>query len=134
VAPDLIIPVREKRETPGFSGWSVKDGVPHVHPPAEILAGMLTVRLHLDECGADNGPLRVIPGSHRHGKLSAEEIRRLRGETDPVVCSVAAGGALLMKPLLLHASSPAVVPGHRRVLHLEYARDPLPEGQVWGRA
>src|SRR5690349_2907541 len=46
---DLIIPVGEKQETPGFRGWSVKDGVPHVHPPADVLAGMLTVRLHLDD-------------------------------------------------------------------------------------
>jgi hypothetical protein len=31
-----------------------------------------------------------------------------------------AGEALLMKPLLLHASSQATAPKHRRVLHLVY--------------
>jgi hypothetical protein len=33
-----------------------------VHPPAEILDKMLTLRVHLDDCGEENGPLRVIPG------------------------------------------------------------------------
>jgi ectoine hydroxylase-related dioxygenase (phytanoyl-CoA dioxygenase family) len=112
----------------------VKEGIPHVHPPAEVLAGILAVRLHVDDCGPDNGPLRVIPGSHRHGKLTNAEIRRLRAETEPLICTVPAGGALLMKPLLLHASSPAVAPAHRRVLHLEFAREPLPEYLTWGRA
>lgn len=131
---DLIIPVRQKVETPGFGGWSMKDGIPHVHPPAEVLAGMLTVRLHLDDCGPDNGPLRVIPESHRHGKLTTDATHRFRERAEAVVCTMEAGSALLMKPLLLHASSPAAMPGHRRVLHLEYAREALPAGLEWGRA
>ena len=41
---------------------------------------MLTARLHLDEVTEENGPLRVLPGSHRGGKdagASGNEVRIL---------------------------------------------------------
>jgi ectoine hydroxylase-related dioxygenase (phytanoyl-CoA dioxygenase family) len=128
---DLAIAVCGRVDTAGFTGWSVKDGVPHVHPPAAILARMVTVRLHLDECGTENGPLRVLPGSHRHGRLDQEAITRWRSDVPETVCTVSRGGALVMSPLLLHASSAATHPAHRRVLHLEYAADPLPGLLRW---
>jgi phytanoyl-CoA dioxygenase PhyH len=131
---DLIIAVRERVEVPGFSGWSVKAGVTHAHPPAAVLEKMLTLRIHLDECGEANGPLKVLPGSHLHGKLTGEEIRRWRERVSPVLCVAPRGGILLMRPLLLHASSPAAAPAHRRVLHLEFASDPLPGGLEWAEA
>ena len=49
---DVTIPVTEYRECPGWGPWSRKAGTWHVRPPAEVLEGMLTVRLHLDDCGA----------------------------------------------------------------------------------
>ena len=55
-----------------FGPWSVKDGVPHVQAPAEYLEQMLAVRLHLDDADEENGALRVLVGSHRLGRLSAE--------------------------------------------------------------
>ena len=36
-----------------------------------------------------------------------------------------------MRPLLLHASASGTAPGHRRVVHLEYAAEPLPGGLEW---
>ncbi len=48
-----------------------------------------------------------------------------------VVCAVSAGGALLMRPLLLHALSPSRVPGHRGVSHLDFASVQLPNGMRW---
>ena len=128
---DLAIAVAGRIETTGFAGWSIKDGVPHVHPPREILEGMLALRLHLDDCRADNGALKVIPGSHRHGKLGAAEISEYAQSNEPVVCELARGGVLLIRPLLLHASLPAKQPSHRRVLHLEYATRELPNGLKW---
>jgi len=93
---------------------------------------MLTIRLHLDDCGLDNGPLRVLPGTHRLGRLSAEQITARRAEIAEVACPTPAGGAVLMRPLLLHASSAAIVPAHRRVLHLEFAvSNGLPLGVMW---
>lgn len=127
---DLAIAVDRRIETPGFTGWSVKDGVPHVLPPREVLETMLTVRLHLDACTAANGALRVIPGSHAVGVLAAAELNRWK-QRDAVVCEVPRGGALILRPLLLHASAPAVSPSHRRVLHLEYATTDLPNGLRW---
>jgi hypothetical protein len=128
---DLAIAVTERIDTPGFGPWSVKEGVVHVQPPKHILAGMITARVQLDECAADNGALRIIPGSHQHGELSADEITTWVNQQLPVVCEVPRGGVLLMRPLLLHASSPARVPSHRRVLHTEYAAGELPNGLKW---
>jgi ectoine hydroxylase-related dioxygenase (phytanoyl-CoA dioxygenase family) len=92
---------------------------------------MLTVRLHLDPCGPDNGPLRVLPGTHRCGRLNAGAIQALREEVPEVVCAVGAGDAVLMRPLLLHASSAAQAPSRRRVLHIEWANRSLPGGLEW---
>lgn len=127
---DLLIAVAERIETPGFGPWSVKAGVIHVQPPLEILESMVTVRVYLDDCDEDNGALRISPGSHAHGILSDAEARRCK-EKSAVVCKVGKGGALLMRPLSLHASSPATRPKHRRVIHIEYASGDLPAGLRW---
>jgi len=128
---DLTIAVQEHRDVPGFGPWSVKEGVHHVQPPAEVLQRMVTIRVHLDDCGVDNGPVRVIPGSHRHGKLTPQAAEELRQRTPEVTCTVTRGGVLAFMPLVLHASSPAVSPTRRRVVHLEFANDPLPGGLAW---
>jgi ectoine hydroxylase-related dioxygenase (phytanoyl-CoA dioxygenase family) len=128
---DLSIAVQEKRDAPGFGPWSEKAGVTHVQPPIEILERMLAVRLHLDACDETNGPLRVLAGSHRRGRLDAAQISAAREATPETVCLAPRGGALLMRPLLLHASSPATVAAHRRVLHLEWAGEELPHGLMW---
>jgi hypothetical protein len=128
---DLAIAVTERIETPGFTGWSVKDEIVHAHPPREILENMVTVRLHLDDCNASNGALKVVAGSHRHGKLGAGDIPNWTEEKEAVVCEFSKGDALMMRPLLLHASSPAINPQHRRVLHIEYATQELPNGLKW---
>jgi len=128
---DRTIAVRERREAPGFSCWTVKEGEPHVQPPREVLEGMVALRLHLDDCPAENGALRVLSGSHRAGILSAEAIREWSERGQAVTVEAPAGDVLLMRPLLLHASSSAIVPSRRRVLHLEYAAAPLPYGLEW---
>ncbi|HVY70821.1 MAG TPA: phytanoyl-CoA dioxygenase family protein [Verrucomicrobiae bacterium] len=128
---DTAIPVAEQFETPGFTGWSIKEGVPHVHAPAEVLDHMLTVRVHLDDTNEANGALRVLRGSHRQGKLDQAAITEWERHNEPVLCNVPRGGALLMRPLLLHSSAPATTPHHRRVIHLEFAAGPLPEPLKW---
>lgn len=128
---DLTIAVQHRVEAPGYGPWSEKAGVVHVQPPVAVLETMLAVRLHIDECGTDNGPLRVLAGSHRAGKLRDAEIPSWRSRVPEQVCVVPRGGVLLMRPLLLHASSPASSPQHRRVLHLEYAGCDLAAGLEW---
>ncbi|HZR19757.1 MAG TPA: phytanoyl-CoA dioxygenase family protein [Verrucomicrobiae bacterium] len=128
---DLTIAARERIDVSGFDPWSTKDGVPHVQPPVHLLEQMMTVRLHLDDSDKTNGALRVIPGSHRLGRLSAEAIQELRIQQPSELCCVAAGGALLMRPLLLHSSGKSQTAGHRRVIHIEYASFALPGGLQW---
>ena len=127
---DITIAVRERRELHGFGPWTMKAKVWHVQPPADIMGGMLSIRIHLDESGLDNGPLRVLSGSHLHGRLSAKEIAHSE-KGDCVTCAVPRRAALLMRPLLLHASSACVIPKPRRVIHLEFAATELPNGLEW---
>ena len=110
---------------------SVKDGVVHMQPPAEVLAGMVTVRVHLDDCAADNGPVRVLPRTHSLGKLSQDQIEHLRGEVTEVACTARRGGLLAFRPLLLHASSASTSPRRRRVAHFEFAAADLPGALDW---
>lgn len=131
---DLTIALRERVETEGFAPWSIKDDVPHVQPPVNLLEQMLTVRLHLDDADESNGALRVLPGSHRLGRLSAVQIQELRSKKPECLCAVDAGDALLMRPLLLHASRRSSSERHRRILHIDYAGFALPPGLHWHEA
>lgn len=127
---DCVIAVAERTEIPGWGPWSIKAGINHVCPSSDIVARMLAIRIHLDECGADNGPLRVIPGSHKHGFLSDKQIQEWPKDA-AVTCTASRGDAILMRPLLLHSSPSTKVPNSRRVVHLEFAADELPNGMDW---
>jgi hypothetical protein len=131
---DLTIALHARVDTPGFGPWSSKDGIPHVQPLVELLERMLTVRLHLDDADQSNGALRVLPGSHQLGRLSAARIQQLRAERSDVICDATAGDAFLMRPLLLHASSRSTSKRSHRVLHIEYAGFALPDHLRWHEA
>ena len=77
-----------------------------------------TFRLHLDKTNAENGALRVLPGSHNLGALSDEERRKL--QTPEVTVDADAGEVLVMSPLLVHASNPMKANSRRRVIHVDY--------------
>jgi len=126
---DCVIAVREKLDIEGWGPWSSKASVVHVRPAPAVLQQMLA-RIHLDDCGEDNGPLRVIPGSHRGGILSDAEIKS-RPKESAIECAVFRGDAILMRPLILHSSPPATKPSNRRVVHLEFAAAELPHGAKW---
>jgi ectoine hydroxylase-related dioxygenase (phytanoyl-CoA dioxygenase family) len=126
---DLTIALQQKVELPGYSAWSIKAGIHHVQPPLEVLEQMLTVRIHLDAADENNGALRVIPGSHRSGKIPQSQISHYANV--PITCCANSGDALLIRPLLLHASSPANSPNHRRIIHLEYCSADLPTALQW---
>jgi Phytanoyl-CoA dioxygenase (PhyH) len=128
---DLTIAVNQKVETAGFGPWSIKAGVLHVQPPASVLESMVSLRLHLDDCPKENGALRVIAGTHVNGKLEERAIGDLAGRSVAVTCAMQRGGVLVMRPLLLHASSASTIPGHRRVVHFDYAVAELPPGMGW---
>jgi ectoine hydroxylase-related dioxygenase (phytanoyl-CoA dioxygenase family) len=118
---DTALPIRERRDVAGWGPWSVKSGIDYARAPVAALDRILALRVHLDDSTAVNGPLRVVPGSHRHGLLTDADAQRLARESEPVSCLVARGGVIAMRPLLLHASSKADHAAPRRVLHIEYA-------------
>jgi ectoine hydroxylase-related dioxygenase (phytanoyl-CoA dioxygenase family) len=128
---DLSIPVRERITHPDCTGWSEKEGILFVQPPLSVLETLVAVRVHLDDCGTEAGALRVVPGSHRYGRLSESEARQQRRASGEVECVAKRGDALLMRPLLLHASSKATAPVRRRVLHLLFGPVDLPHGLRW---
>ena len=128
---DLTVALRERRTAPGFGPWSIKGGVVHATAPENILSCMITLRIHLDDCPADNGALMVVPGSHREGKLTATQCKAIASKGEARTCIARAGDILMMRPLLLHRSSAARSPRHRRILHIEYGPSELPCNLRW---
>jgi hypothetical protein len=128
---DLSIPVAERISAPGCTGWSEKGGDVFVQPPVSVLEHLVAVRLHVDDCDEGNGALRIVPGSHRLGRLTAAEGARARQEHGEEMVSARAGDTLVMKPLLLHASSKAAKPWPRRILHFVFGPPELPDGLRW---
>lgn len=131
---DLSVPVAERIDHPELSGWSEKEGGLFVQPPPGLLEQLVAVRLHIDECGLADGPLRVVPGSHLAGRTDTDAALRLRDVTGETVCPVPRGGVLLMRPLLLHASSKASGRSLRRVLHFLFGPRQPPLGLNWRHA
>ncbi len=117
---DVMFPFARSVTSSGFDLPSKKEGVDYARPPKQVLEEMIAVRLHLDDCDETNGPLKVAPGSHRHGILRNTEISDYIARHGEATCLAKEGEALLMRPLLLHSSSTAALPKHRRVLHIVF--------------
>lgn len=128
---DLSMPVAERVESAHCTGWSEKQGEIFVQPPVSFLEKIVAIRLHLDPCDEKNGALRVVPGSHRLGRLDSESALRERSARGERIVQVPAGGVMVMRPLLLHASSKNVIETPRRVLHFVFGPRQLPEGLRW---
>jgi ectoine hydroxylase-related dioxygenase (phytanoyl-CoA dioxygenase family) len=117
---DTALPLERFEGREGWGATSRKGGILFAQAPAAALAKVVALRIHLDPSTTTNGPLRVIPGTHNSGVLSNEEIHRVVREKRGIECLVGKGGVIAMAPLLLHASSKAIVDEPRRVLHIEY--------------
>ena len=103
-------------------------GVPHFIACDDVLKRMLTLRIHLDEVTEENGPLRVIPGSHVSSTSEGD------GLDAAVNIHAKAGAVLAMRPLISHSSgaSKPETQRHRRILHLEFAASAkLPDAVQW---
>lgn len=55
---DRVIAVKRRVDLPDYGHWTVKNGEPHVEAPAHLLETMFNLRLHVDDCDAENGALR----------------------------------------------------------------------------
>jgi hypothetical protein len=130
---DRTIAVRARRDVPGFGPWLNKSGVVHVEPPFEIIAGMITIRAHLDDCGVDNAPLLIVPGSHRRrlGRVPANASFGVAQRFSHAVCCANAGDVWVYATAIVHASERARKPSRRRVIQVDYASDALPGGLEW---
>jgi len=118
---DTALPLRSRQELPGWGPWSIKEGISYAHAPASALSQVVALRVSLDDSTVDNGPLRVLPRTHTLGVLSDDTLHELSTQISPVDCTTPKGGVVVMRPLLVHASSKSCAETPRRVLHIEYA-------------
>lgn len=128
---DRTICVTERQDVEGFGPWTVKHGMQHVAPPFGLLARMATLRIHLDDVPMTNAPLLIAPGSHKAGRVPVEEIDNVVRRCGTFACVANAGDIWAYATPILHASEAASVPGHRRVLQVDYSVDKLPGGLCW---
>ncbi|MGO4292239.1 phytanoyl-CoA dioxygenase family protein [Chitinophaga sp. RAB17] len=126
---DLTISVAEKLPVEGYGPWTIKPDQYAVQPPVDILENNFTIRIHLDDTDEHNGALKVIPGSHLKGAYRANTID-MNGTGD-VSCAVLRGGIMIMRPLLMHASSRSSNGQNRRVIHIEFSNRTLAGGLQW---
>lgn len=125
---DRALPLVERRKAAGWGPWSNKDGVVYANAPATALAKVVALCVHLDDSTPENGPLRVLPGTHTLGVLSDAQINDAARRIEPVTCTVERGGVIVMRPLTVHASSKVTAAASRRVLHFEYAAATFDDG------
>jgi ectoine hydroxylase-related dioxygenase (phytanoyl-CoA dioxygenase family) len=118
---DTALPLRTRAEIPGWGPWSVKEGIHYAHAPAAALSQVLALRVHLDDSSAKNGPLRVLPGTHKLGVLSDDSVHEVATRIEPADCIAPKGAVVAMRPLIVHSSSKSRDETPRRVLHIEYA-------------
>ena len=125
---DRTIVVRQRHDVHGFGPWTIKAGLQHVAPPAELLAGMVTLRVHLDPVPRDNAPLLIARGSHQFGMIPESDVDALVARSEIQACLAERGDVWLYRTLVLHASAASIRPVGRRVLQVDYAVSPLPGG------
>jgi hypothetical protein len=118
---DKALPLVRKIDAEGWGTWSTKDGYLYAHAPASALSQVLALRLHLDDSTQRNGPLRILPGTHTLGLLTDDRMAELAGSSSISSLTVVAGGAIVIRPLVVHSSQKSENDCPRRVLHIEYA-------------
>jgi hypothetical protein len=128
---DRVIAVKDRIEVSGYEPWTRKGGVWHVTPPFEVLAPMLTMRLHIDDVDADNAPLMIARGSHRLGRIAEADLDDVVDSCGRAVCLAQRGDVWLYATPIVHASEVAAKPHRRRVLQVDYAAADLPGGLQW---
>jgi hypothetical protein len=128
---DRTICVREKIEVEGYGPWTTKGGMQHVAPPFDLLARMVTLRIHLDNVPLTNAPLLIAPGSHTEGRVPVDRIDEVVQRRGTRACVAEAGDVWLYSTPILHASEATASPARRRVLQVDYAAERLPAGLEW---
>lgn len=128
---DRTIAVLERKHVGGFGPWTIKDGMHHVEPPTFLLAGMITLRVHLDPVPLTNAPLLVALGSHRIGRIPHADIASVVERCTTIACIAEAGDVWAYSTPIVHASEAAQMPTRRRVLQVDYTSAELLGGLQW---
>lgn len=128
---DRTIAVSDRVEVEGFGPWTHKQGLLHVEPPFAIIAGMITLRVHIDPVGANNAPLLIAPGSHRLGRIAEARVEATVAACGTATCLAERGDVWAYATPIVHASARAERPRRRRVLQVDYAAGDLPGGLNW---
>jgi ectoine hydroxylase len=109
-----------------YGTWAREDGMPE--------ARAMNIAVFMDEVMAINGPLMIIPKSHKHGVLDAghdlettsyplwtldkEDITRLAEEGGIIAPTGKPGAVLMFHGNLVHASPPNMTPYPRKIVYL----------------
>ena len=109
-----------------YGTWARDDGMPE--------ARAMNIAVFMDEVMAINGPLMLIPKSHKHGTLAAEHdvtttsyplwtldketVTRLAQEGGIVAPTGKPGSVLMFHGNLVHGSAPNITPYPRRIVYL----------------
>jgi ectoine hydroxylase-related dioxygenase (phytanoyl-CoA dioxygenase family) len=116
---DRSIPIPSSKLPPGFSRPTRKGDGWQAEAPIDVLQAMRNIRVFIDPATTDDGPLEVVPGTHRLGRIEQAAIPALADESKwhPLIGN--AGDVAILSPLLLHRSRRATQPRGRRVLQIE---------------
>ena len=129
---DRVIAVSERHDLPGYVNWLRKDGYWHVEPPAELLEGMVFIRLHIDSADETNGSLQLALGSHKAGRVPSDETASLAKACRIESCRAEPGDVLIVKALTLHRSESSASSRQRRAVRIDFAdRSALPPPLNW---
>lgn len=128
---DRTVCVRYQADVEGYGPWSIKAGLYHVAPPFDVLARMVTLRVHLDDVPSTNAPLLIAPGSHKLGRVPADHVESAARLCGTIACTALAGDIWAYSTPILHASEAAIRPKRRRVLQIDFSNQELSGGLAW---
>lgn len=128
---DRTINVAARAEVAGYGPWTRKQGYLHVQPPFALIAGMVTLRIHLDSVTPDNAPLEIALGSHRAGLIPEPRVPEVVKASQVFACLAEPGDVWAYATPILHASRRSASTGQRRVLQVDYSADTLPAPLEW---
>jgi len=103
-----------------FNQWYRQDGM---RTPCAVVAGIF-----LDDVNASNGPLLMIPGSHKRGhvvnpddiEIPAPVVADAASESGIVPLMGPPGTLVLFDCLIIHGSAPNISPWPRRIFYLNF--------------
>lgn len=119
---DRVVIMAERNDDPAYTHWSKKDGVWHCEPPVTELNQMAFAYIALDAIPAAAGGLEIAEGTHRYGKILAQNIETLVDNAILSTPALNAGDILFVHALTLHRSSVLKCTQERRALRLDFCR------------